>query len=60
MRDSDLSPVLPYTLYVVERPLMVLNTEFDDCRFNRYFSNSLNSIINNNRYLSAMEMLSNL
>lgn len=32
-----------------KRFLIVLNTEFDDCKFNRYFSNSFNSIVDNNR-----------
>ena len=37
-----------------KRFLIVLNTEFDDCKFNRYLSNSFNSIVDKNRYLSAI------
>ncbi|MDD5974898.1 MAG: hypothetical protein PUC14_04110 [Bacteroidales bacterium] len=32
-----------------KRPLIDLDTVYDDCRFNRYFSNSFNSIVDNNR-----------
>lgn len=42
--------LLRSSLYELDkRPLIVLNTEFDDCRFNRYVSNSFSSIVDNNR-----------